>query len=384
MTEKFLGLIDPTRVHVHTLKILLVFLSVLLVCGAWRVRITGELKDFGKDETLPLRALLAMLVVAGHLDKGTKFMFPLLGVVHWSTPAVAVFFFMSGFGLRKVYESQVASGRLGAYLRHFPRRTLARLLPPFLVLGPAFAVWRCAVGQISMSTLAEKALTLSILDIPHDWYVIALVILYAIFAISALCFKGNKVAISIWLLSAVFWCVVCLIFADANPRKDAWHVSLFLFPIGFSFAQCERQIRAAFLSHPFRVALSVVAAATCCYSLRKISGVPYIKTIREPFLCMIGPMCALVLYAFDELKRVKPLCYLGLFSYEIYLVHGIGERVFKHVGLSGLPYALSVVAFALPAAWLLWKFDAFATKLIGGESRRNGGAATIVAKKGAE
>ena len=234
------------KLYVLAPEFLVAMLSFLLVCGAWRIRRTGELRDFGKEETLPFRAILALFVIVGHLDSDTKHAFPFLSIFHWSTPAVAVFFFMSGFGLRKVYEGFLEQGGLGRYLVWFPWRTTVRLLPPFLVLGPVYAIWKCCVGRITPGALAAKTMNLSILDIPHDWYVIALAILYA----------------------------------------------------------------------------------------------------------------------FDELKRVKALCFLGLFSYEIYLIHGIFEKMFLHAGMGGLPYVAAVFAVSIPAAWLLWKFDSFVAKFI--------------------
>lgn len=363
MIEKILALFSPSSLYAHPSSFLVVTLSVLLICGAWRIRRTGELKNFGKEETLPLRALLVLFVVIGHLDNETKHVFPFLGVIHWSTPAVAVFFFMSGFGLRKVFEGLLDTGGLSKYLARFPWRTTVRLLPPFLILGPVYAVCQCCLGSMAPRTLMSKALDLSILDIPHDWYVIAIAILYAVFAVSAACFRKRGVTVAIWALSLVFWCSACVVFGD---DKVWWHLTILSFPIGFTFAQYERQIRSVMRSCPFLIALSVSFVEVIFLLLGKFNGVPYIRCLREPHLCALGPMCALVLYAFDELKRMKFLCFLGLFAYEIYLVHGIPEKMFMYIGMDGLPYIAAVFAITIPAAWLLWKFDSFVAKGIWG------------------
>ena len=366
MIEKILALLSPSNLYAHPDSFLVATLSALLICGAWRINRTGKLKNFGKEETLPLRALLVLLVVIGHLDCETKHVYPFLGVIHWSTPAVAVFFFMSGFGLRKVYEGLLDTGGLGKYLVRFPWRTTVRLLPPFLILGPVNAVCQCWLGKITSRTLVSKALDLSILDVPHDWYVIAIAILYTVFAVSAACFRKRGVTVAIWVLSFVLWCSTCIVFGD---DKSWWHVTSLSFPIGFTFAQYERQIRSALLSRPFLVALSVSFVEVVFLLQCKFNGVPYIRCFREPYLCAIGPMCALVLYAFDELKRMKVLCFLGLFSYEIYLVHGIPEKMFMYVGMDGLAYIAVVFAVTIPAAWLLWKVDSFVAKSVLGGTK---------------
>ena len=80
----------------------------------------------------------------------------------------------------------------------------------------------------------------------------------------------------------------------------------------------------------------------------------------------------LALYAFDGLKRVKALCFLGLFSYEIYLVHGIPEKMFMHAGMRGMPYIAAVFAVTIPAAWLLWKFDSAVAARLSASGKEGG------------
>lgn len=333
-------------------------LCALVLAGAWRLRRGGELRDFGKDATLPLRGLLALFVVVGHLDNDTGHVFMALRIFHWSTPAVAVFFFLSGYGLWKAYIARTADGTLGAYLRSFPRRTVARLLPPFLVLGPVYAIWMLSVGEITPGDFALRLATLRILDIPHDWYVIAIAFLYAFFWASAsLSGVRRRAAIaSIGALSLAFWVAVSLIFGDGSRR--VWHLTCLSFPLGVVFAEFEGRIRAAFKARPFAVAFASVAAVAVALQIYRMKGVPVIARFREPLLCSLGPMAALAFMSFVDLRRAWPLCALGAWSYEIYLVHGVFEKMSLHAGLSGAAHVAAVFAATIPAAWALSKFDA--------------------------
>ena len=88
--------------------VLALFLSIGLVATMVRIRRQKSpeaLDGFGKRETLPLRGILVMLVVLGHLvgEVATKG-HPLAGL-SWATPAVGVFFFLSGYGLFRLSSS---------------------------------------------------------------------------------------------------------------------------------------------------------------------------------------------------------------------------------------------------------------------------------------
>lgn len=373
MTNALITLFDPKKACNHAGSVLLLLLSFLLLAGAWRISRGGDMKEFGKEETLPLRTLLAFAVIIGHVDNTLGRIFPILGWLHWPTPAVAVFFFLSGFGLRKVFDRLAENGGLGEYLARFPWRATARLLPPFLVLGPLYATWRCYVGKAPWAALPARFLNLSILHIPHDWYVVAIAVLYAVFLVSAALFRKRGVTAAVWTLSIVLWCATCL-WTGNDPKCRYWHFTPLSFPVGFTFAQYERKIRAAFASRPFTVACAVIAAEALFFLLHKLKGIPVIVSLNEPWLCAIGPICALVLYAFDGLKRVKFLCFLGLFSYEIYLVHGLPRNMLWYAGIRGWYYVAAMFAVSIPAAWLLWKFDSFATKALTGGWRRGRGA----------
>ena len=73
---------------------LLLAMILLPIAAAFRIRRAADpvLYGFGKADTMPLRGLLALVVMFGHLDTKTQFAVPVLHLVHWATPAVAVFF----------------------------------------------------------------------------------------------------------------------------------------------------------------------------------------------------------------------------------------------------------------------------------------------------
>lgn len=91
--------------YTKLMKYALFLLFVLFLASF--IKINKKIQTpFDLKHTLPLRGILAMLVVFGHLDTivspETKLLMPL----HMSSPAVAVFFFMSGYGLIVSYAKK--------------------------------------------------------------------------------------------------------------------------------------------------------------------------------------------------------------------------------------------------------------------------------------
>lgn len=72
---------------------------LLLLCCIAIFHGNVKYAPFDLTHTLPLRGILATLVVIGHLDNVISGQTKILMPFHMATPAVAVFFFMSGYGL---------------------------------------------------------------------------------------------------------------------------------------------------------------------------------------------------------------------------------------------------------------------------------------------
>ena len=102
------------------------FLLLLLCCIAIFHR-KEEYALFDIAHTLPLRGILAILVVLGHLDTVVSAQTKILMPFHMATPAVAVFFFMSGYGLMLSFTKKG-----GSYLQNFILKASIKLLMPLL------------------------------------------------------------------------------------------------------------------------------------------------------------------------------------------------------------------------------------------------------------
>lgn len=325
---------------------LVVFLSGLLLCGGWRFgrNPNAVLHGFGKQETLPLRGVLVTLVVLGHMDSMTGREFWLLHGIHWATPAVAVFFFLSGYGLWKGIRTAEEKGETSVYWKRFSLCSPVKLLFPVVVLGVCVLLHGCLMG----SPVRPKDLLRLVtgMSLHNTWYVRTLLLFYAYYFLSFTTLGRKR---GFWLVLVGVACYWLVMKYGFHKRFFRWG-SCYAFPAGFLFAAVENDIRSIVLRWPLRV------SAALTFSLAVVLG---LHAPREVFYVMLGPVVAVVLYYWNGLAKVNAFNYLGRHSYEIYLVHGIFQYGFLKLSWPPLIYIGSVLAATMVTAIPLHVADAW-------------------------
>lgn len=332
------------------IAVLTAFLAVALLAAGWQIRRTRHLRPFGKTETLPLRGLLALLVVLGHLDTRTHHYSALLSNIHWATPAVAVFFFLSGYGLWKAHEAALSSGDALAYWRPFPVRSAVKLLTPVLILGLGLqlSVW---LGGDTVREAFASVTSGSLLGIPHAWYVKTLLFFYLVTCFCYRCIP-RRALFCIGAVVLAYWLVMRIL----HSREFYWWMTCMAFPAGWAFSMKEARVRALVVARPLLVSGLSALALVLAYALYRLNDCLPICRVREPFYVLLGPTVALCIMVFGVLERIAPLRFLGIISYEIYLIHGIFEYGFLDRGWHPAAYIAAVLAatvgLAVPLHWL--------------------------------
>lgn len=172
---------------------LISIILIWLLCAAWIACIKRPvyLHDFGVKEVLPFKGILAFLIIAHHL--GQRVPSPVLefNYLYWGLYVVAMFFFMTGYGLTISYMKKGSS-----YLQHFIKYRIWKVLSPYLVAILIYAFYRYVYypdfnflkAFISQSDFSEILL-------PSSWFVIAIILFYiAFFIIMSVC-KTIKISI---------------------------------------------------------------------------------------------------------------------------------------------------------------------------------------------
>lgn len=309
-------------------RILFGLLVVCLVKCIFRKDV--RLSDFDYDATVPIRGLLAFFVVCGHCDNMNRGSV-LLNMLHLSTPAVAVFFFMSGFGYMKRFQDK---GRL--YLDRLIIPSGIKLLVP---LGMAYALWQ----------VLEFFLNLRVNEFPmppHSWYVYALIILTLLFVLWMK--LSEKVALVGLIASSLLWYFVGFLFVH---NHDVWWHTIPAFVFGVLWAKYEDLILKFVKRNVLVATVEIIGAVFLVYCLYVL--VPgEILFLRDIRLWLIGPVVAYIVYILGPI-RSRILGFLGGISYEIYLLHCIPEFGLSTAFSRPEVYLTVTFLFASTLGWII-------------------------------
>ena len=162
---------------------------------------TYNVLDFTNSNKI--RGLLAILIVLHHLSITIRYaftlkIFSLVGIV-----CVAIFFFYSGYGLMLNYSEH------DNYLKSFFSKRLLKIIFPYLT--SMFLTWIGYVLTKYKFTLRE--MLNSLFDgnpfVRYSWYVLAIIILYIVFFLSAKIFKSpKKMLIGIFIGTLIYVVIV--------------------------------------------------------------------------------------------------------------------------------------------------------------------------------
>ncbi len=343
-------------------KLLLMLLSLAALWLFFHRKEQLQLAAFDKARTLPLRGALALLVVIGHCDgliPGNM----LLHKLHMSTPAVAVFFFLSGYGLLKTLERD-PSRRSDDF---FLARSVVKLGIPLLVAAAVMCACLKFEGRaVALPQRIVKLVTMGINFPPHSWFVYALFLLYACFFVSFRWLSRG------WGLAVFFIMAICYVAVTRwclNWPRVWWYTALSM-PLGSLWALHENRIRGALARYGWRLMIAVLAAL---FVIKVLVGMvppscPDLQmTAKSALHVVMGPLVALSMYVLRGVPRpaVVAFSFLGTISFEIYLLHFVGERCVRMTRLGSMCGFLAVTALAILLAYPAHKFDAWAIRAIG-------------------
>ena len=317
------------------------FLLLLLCCIAIFHR-KEEYALFDIAHTLPLRGILAILVVLGHLDTVVSAQTKILMPFHMATPAVAVFFFMSGYGLMLSFTKKG-----GSYLQNFILKASIKLLMPLLATTCLYQGLLFILGDFSFEKILIDLASGMETPLIHSWYVYALSLFYILYYIV---FKYNNETRK-WMGGVILILLMLIYYVVTRYILNwpfYWWLTCMAFPMGFFYSRYEEKIK-MFLKDNYWVTFPIIIGLL---SIKLLSGM-YTPFFAELPYILLGPIIAIILYRIPLPIGNKTLNFLGSLSFEIYLTHGIYEKIFHASFDSPYIYILAVIAATIVTSWIL-------------------------------
>lgn len=302
-------------------------------------KISSSITYLSKENTSCLRGLLALAIIFHHFRNIAPFMLhsffgPVITALGYL--CVGMFFFLSGYGLR-------VQGR--SYLITFPRN---RILPYYCTY--ILAVFLYAAFQRSFPTGKELfcMLTWYGTNIDFGWYLQAQLLLYLLFWI-------------VYRKSDGKWCPLIITGLYILIARQYLGVqSIFCFPMGIWWCDYKGKIDELLSKYWLRF----FAVLSGSFILLFIADYFYFSNYSYlPAELIIAPLfSALVIIILIKVPiQCRITRFLGTISGEMYIMQGIGFRIFSGLNNSSFLwlYLICTLAFCIAAGWLLHKAFSF-------------------------
>ncbi len=343
----------------------------LLILVFWNANV---IKPFSKvdtdgylsiDTTKCYRGLFAIVIIFHHLAQRTEtgILFPFFSRVGFL--AVAVFFFLSGYGLQKSY---LIKGE--GYKRTFIQRRIPKILVPYILA--TFIYW--LAYYLTGTTYSFKDVIIGLVNgypvVRYSWYIISILCFYLFYWILMKLCKKNRLAM------IILGCVYYAIYSALCIKLDIsayWFNASHLLIIGMIWATYEKTINQLVKrTYPYALVLVWVffivlfsIDSKMVLSAKHSFLVSTFLTIIESLLFTIGVLLlSMKIRIGNSFLRV-----LGDMSLQIYLFHGLFILFIKEIinVQNELLWCVLVIAFTL----ILARFVHFLmTRLLGGKSQK--------------
>lgn len=317
---------------------ILVYIVILLML-LYNIKIfkIGEYNSdvLGMKNSTALKGLAAVVVVLHHVSQridnvGVLFLFRNLGYL-----SVSLFFFYSGYGMMKSYNSKKN------YLNKFWTNRIPKVMIPFILANIIFMILYSLSGRtFSAYDILTYIVGIKLLD-SFKWYVIAIFIFYCGFYFMFKFFKKEKAIIGMFFLLTLY-CITCYLIG----LGDWWYNATYCFFIGILFAEYYKLIFDFIKKRYIVITLGIATIFTASFivTISKGSIFSVISSVCFVLLCV----CLLMKFEIGN----KYLNLLGTISYEIYLVHRILLDTFLTITDNKYIYLILCITTSIFIAYL--------------------------------
>lgn len=256
-----------------------------------------------------LRGALSILIILHHLQYSVSLpyfsIFKSLGA-----PAVSIFFFLSGYGLMYSYLRNS-----NTYITSFWKNRFPKIIIPFVLVSIFYFILKYFdQGKIN-DQIIYNLIVLGNPPLPYSWFVYTIILFYlAFYFIFSPKAKGLNLKITLSFLLVTTYIVIT---KEVLGYERAWWVSSLAFPMGLFFKYKEEYIN-QFLNSKIKHLLSIIILLVSCL---------FLISFREEWLYIVIysllPLLLMFFINLIPLPNFKLIVFLGGFSFEIYLLHGI-------------------------------------------------------------
>lgn len=278
-----------------------------LVCNRHNIQY-----PFDKKTTLPLRGILATLIVLHHF----QILYPeeytwLSDFGFIGAPVCSVFFFLSGYGLMKSWLINPIS-----LSKNFISKRIIKLAPPMALVILLNIFIHIIKNHSSVNSIEDELIKYgNYIFMPHLWFVIVLMGCYFTFYYSTKLFKNPfYILISVGIIVGLY----CVLMSNIDSIETFWWVSTpgFLGGMCVTVFEYNKNVLHSIFWHVFSILLIIVSSTY--YVIGYYDNILPVWGLQ--FICLL-PIMVYICTIQQPVYSNSILNYMGKLSYEIYLVH---------------------------------------------------------------
>ncbi|MDO4691628.1 MAG: acyltransferase family protein [Porphyromonadaceae bacterium] len=317
-------------------------------------------QTFSRGVSDSLRGVMQVGIMFSHLSYTSAEPALLFDLANkFGTSIIALYFFISGYGLMQSVRSVRGVGHLG--------KRLWGIFKPMLFITLMFGLYQVFYGSGYNDQWLSQLIWQGRTPLPNSWFVFVLMWLYISFWLA---FRYLQKRRGLALLTLLLLSIVGMVWCQVQGYERAWWVTTLAFFSGSVYAEYEAKIY-GYANRWWAIGLSSLFVG-----LLVLADVAYFL----PLAFVVIPIVAIVLMNrlgytawVDRAKSREDapkhpigakidkgirqlLAYLARISYELYLVHGVLIIVFRGELIyicSDYGYALAVIVGSILAADLL-------------------------------
>ena len=267
--------------------------------------------------TKSLKGLLALFIIFHHVSQKITTGANFSNFEYMGRYIVALFFFLSGYGLYFQYSNDAT------YMENFLRKRLTRIFIPFFVFIVIYVIYRASLGEVVNVDFFLSFWRDHSNIIYNGWFINSIIVLYVIFYVS---FKKKDSKIAIFKL--VFFTLVYIFWKAYQNHGDWEYVSVMAFFLGV-FWMKDRSLIDKFIEKNYFVLL--VSFSILMYVFRRYEVIMKNIGITNKYVYygIVGNLCTMIFVVYFLLLTNKLnfsnkyLDLLGDISFEIYMIHGL-------------------------------------------------------------
>ena len=281
-----------------------------------------ELNILDRNYSSYLKGIAAVFIMIGHfLPKDVPIV---ISFFFSGSLWVGIFFFYSGYGL---YESL---NHNNIVITSFCKKKIKKVYIPYIFANVLY--YFCNIG-LKNSAFDFREFILVFLGIklanPILWYVLHLIVIYAIFILLQKVLNTYKNIEFLWIIIYFTYLITSVILDIGNW----WYISTFAFIVGIFFHHhklyCKKLIKNKFFDFLIIncfIIIYFLLKYIELFNFNKIAFIPINYVITLMYMILVPLFIifvAIIINLFKIEIENKFLIFLGSISYEIYLFHNI-------------------------------------------------------------